>query len=129
MNKRHENKYAFDPARLNHTVSIYKLPVTVETPDGGTINEPVLYLTTKAGVIFRSANIMQSDYNSQQITDGVTNFTKLRTYVIRYRKGINITPDMIIIEGGVKYEIVGNPTIEGNDPKTFIFVSCSRLMD
>lgn len=125
MNKRHENKYAFDPARLSHTVSIYRIANT-ETPDGGTETSEVLYLTTKAGVIFRSANIVQSDYSSQQITDGVTNFTKLRTYVIRYRKGINITPDMIIVEGGIKYEIVGNPTIEGNDPKTFIFVSCSR---
>ena len=126
MNKRHENKYAFDPARLNHTVSICRIANT-DTEDGGTTTEEVLYLKTKAGVIFRSANIVQSDYSSQQITDGVTNFTKLRTYVIRYRKGINITPDMIIIEGGIKYEIVGNPTIEGNDPKTFIFVSCSKL--
>jgi len=126
MNKRHENKYSFDPARLSHTVSIYRIENT-DTEDGGTTTEEVLYLTTKAGVIFRSANIVQSDYSSQQITDGVTNFTKLRTYVIRYRKGINITPDMIIIEGGIKYEIVGNPTIEGNDPKTFIFVSCSKL--
>ena len=128
MNKRHENKYAFDPARLNHTVSIYRIENT-DTPDGGTTTEEVLYLTTKAGVIFRSANIQQSDYSSQQITDGVTAFNKLRTYVIRYRKGINITPDMIIVENGIKYEIVGEPSIEGNDPRTFIFVSCSRLMD
>lgn len=128
MNKRHENKYAFDPARLSHTVSIYRIANT-ETPDGGTETSEVLYLTTKAGVIFRSANIVQSDYSSQQITDGITSFNKLRTYVIRFRKGIEITPDMIIIEGGIKYEIVGNPIIEGNDPKTFIFVSCSRLMD
>lgn len=128
MNKRHENKYAFDPARLSHTVSIYRIANT-ETPDGGTETSEQLYLTTKAGVIFRSANIVQSDYSSQQITDGVTNFTKLRTYVIRFRKGINITPDMIIVEAGIKYEIVGNPTIEGNDPKTFIFVSCSKSED
>lgn len=122
MNKRHENKYPFDPGRLRHSIEIYRIANT-ETEDGGSETSEVLCLSARAGIITKS--VPANDYGSQQITDGVTYFVKLKTYVIRYRRGLKITPDMILIEDGVKYEIVGEPIVD--DPKTFILISCSKL--
>lgn len=122
MNKRHENKYPFDPGRLRHSIQIFRVENT-ETEDGGSDTTEQLYLSTRAGIITKT--VPTPDYGSQQITDGITHFVKLKTYVIRYRRGLKITPDMVLIEDGVKYEIVGEPIVD--DPKTFILIACSKL--
>lgn len=126
MNKRFENKYPFDAGRMRHSVQIFTVENT-ELPDGGTENQEVLYLSTKAGLLQGSTGVVLNDFTQQRIEAGVSFFKADRTFIIRNRSGLVITTAMLLVENNVKYEIVG--VNAQDDPKTFIKISCSRLED
>lgn len=120
MNKRYENKFNYDPARLRHRISIIQL-VPTQLPDSSTDIIETEYLPTKAGIE------RINDFNQQQIQAGLSSFRGDKIFVIRNRIGINITTDMVIDHGYERYEIVG--FVPQDDPKTFIKIACSKLKD
>lgn len=113
---RHENKYKFDPGRLNHKIEIFQ-DQTVINSSGDASKSSVLLLTTKAGRI---------RVNSQlAMAAGLTGLDNATYYVIRKRSGFTPNVDMTVrIDGGDVYVIKGIDYMD--DPVTYIRLLCQR---
>lgn len=118
MNKRHNNKFNYDPGRLRNGVTILR-GTTSEMPDGSVDREYVEYFNARAG------EEKINDFNQQQIQAGLSSFRGDKIFVIRYYPWIDIDTSMVLDCNGVRYEILG-VTVQ-DQPSTYIKLACSKL--
>lgn len=116
---RYENKYKFDPGRLNHKIEFYK---DESVPDGygGATPSNVLKLTTKAGRMRISSKTAAES--------GLEVMNQNYYYIVRKRNDFNPEIDMTVkVDGSNSYTIKGIDFMD--DPTTYIRLTCVHLQD
>lgn len=121
--KIHDNKYNFDPGRLNHKIEFFNL-VTTNDGFGGVTVAKQSVLATKCG---RLPVRLEAISQAQQlgIISGVSDFSDSWYFTVRIRKGFTPKKDMVVvIDGGEEYTLHGVQLMD--DHATYWRLLCSN---